>query len=345
MRAVLHGGADDASRRSKPFSSSSVAELIEQSRRYSDFFVAVGSCNIVSTPNGKLEGAAAFDVKGSDHAKACASAGKSTSALQVACRTALTATCLSQLCVAARHILSALDFGATHYELFERATEAILPLFGLHGASLHAKHPFDHLQLYGFISLIDMGPLIDLASFSVQPENVVPFCLYFIGGSLAWFIRSGLALEVEDGPTNGVSLLSEAVNSDIEMHLVSPTSAAETHALSTLEVDLHTTVVPIEVLPIPTELDPEVSRRFPEALECTVGSDVESLGISFRSFPPGHVVVKDTVPGAWAAANAISLGDQLELCNGQEVVLMTRADFICLMRSRPLQLQFLRHGS
>mmetsp|Transcript_13942 Transcript_13942/g.38070 ORF Transcript_13942/g.38070 Transcript_13942/m.38070 type:complete len:319 (+) Transcript_13942:114-1070(+) len=80
-----------------------------------------------------------------------------------------------------------------------------------------------------------------------------------------------------------------------------------------------------------------------QIIDLKVDTDIEKVGIKFVSWPPGDVVVEETLVGTWAEDAGIQAGDRLVKINGQSVAEMQRSVLVTVMAGRPLYMQLLRH--
>jgi len=86
---------------------------------------------------------------------------------------------------------------------------------------------------------------------------------------------------------------------------------------------------------------PELSLPVREML---IERNAGKLGLSFRSLPPGTVIVKEAQAGTWASFANLRPGDELQAINGIEVAGMARVEFFNVMQQRPLSLRIQPSG-
>jgi len=78
------------------------------------------------------------------------------------------------------------------------------------------------------------------------------------------------------------------------------------------------------------------------SLQFVVGKDVDSLGVTFFSLPPGTPIINRVMPGSWAEAQKLRAEDELVCMNGSRVAEMTRHNFCKRIQERPLTLDVSR---
>jgi len=73
--------------------------------------------------------------------------------------------------------------------------------------------------------------------------------------------------------------------------------------------------------------------------DLVANADVTKTGISFKTLPPGEVVVFKVAPGSWAEDEGVQPGDAFVKINGREIATMTADEFTEAMQRRPLRLR------
>lgn len=71
-------------------------------------------------------------------------------------------------------------------------------------------------------------------------------------------------------------------------------------------------------------------------VDIPVGCEVDKLGLTFCSLPPGSVSVRTVLPDLWAGHLGIIPGDIVMAVNGRSVLDLPRADFMRMLQERPL---------